>query len=196
VIVPRPRRKLLRFGSILVPAFALMAWPFAFVGRGFRHFMCWGVNGLILNPADAPDVARLLPNLKPGRDWHATAAVWNQPTQILGFKMDVDLHQSAYLPLALFTALSVAGRATLGRRYFSIRLQLLGIALLVARSSLRYVLLRRNADGFPHRDPLDLLLQIANLSLGAPLGMAYAFPLILWIVLFRKAVAELKKPQE
>ena len=195
-MVPWLGRKLLSFASVLVPAFVLVVWPFSFVGRGFRWLMCQGVNGVIMPPADAPDVARLLPDTNPGRDWHATAAVWNQPTGALVFKMDVDLHQSAYVPLALFIALSVAGRVTLGRRYFPIRLQLLGIALLIARSSLRYILIRRNADGLPHRAPVDLLLQIANLSLGAPLGMAYAFPLVLWLVLFRRAVTEMTKPQQ
>ena len=37
--------------------------------------------------------------------------------------------------------------------------------------------------GLPHESPLDIALQIANLSLGAPLGMAYAFPLLLWLAL-------------
>jgi hypothetical protein len=195
-MMPWLGRKLLHFASVLVPAFLLMAWPFCCVGRGFRWFMCWWVNGVIMHPTDAPDVARLLPDTKPGRDWHATAAVWNQPTQTLGLKMDVDLHQAAYVPLVLFVALSFAGRATLGRKYFPVRLQVLGIVLLVARSSLRYILLRRNADGLLHRAPFDLLLQIANLSLGAPLGMAYAFPLILWLVLFRRAVTEMMRPQQ
>lgn len=184
------RRKSIRFALVFIPTFIILVWPFAFVGRGFRSLACRAVNGLIMNPPDQPDLARLVPDPAPGREWHATAAVWNQPGQFVAFNMDVDLHQVAYLPLMLFIALLVAGMVTLGRRRFPVHWQVLGVGLLLARSSLRFVLLSRQADNLPHRGPLDLFLQITNLSICAPLGMAYAFPLLLWFVLFRRALLE------
>jgi hypothetical protein len=181
------RKRLLLFVGILLTAFTVLAWPVGAVGRVFRSVMCWGVNNLVMNPDHAPDVARLIPD--PAQDWHATAVVWNQASQSLRFSMGVDLHQTVYLPLALFLALVLAGAFTFGRKHFRAQFVLLGILLLLARSCLRYVLLRRQADGLPHRAMLDVLLQLTNLSLGAPLGMAYAFPLLLWLLLFRRGIA-------
>jgi hypothetical protein len=181
----------LRFTVLLTLLTTLLAWPFPWLGRAFRRAACSAVNEVILYAPDAPDVARLVPittNSSPGFDWRATLVVWNQPSQSIRFKMDVDLHHAAYVPLALFVALTFAGACTLGRREFPPLRILLGIALLLLRSSLSFVLLRRQADGLPHEAPLDIALQIANLAVGAPLGMAYAFPLLLWLFLFRRAL--------
>ncbi len=182
------RKTLLRFALVFAAAATALAWPFPWTGRAFRAVLCPAVNAVIMNPQSAPDVARLLPDRAAGRDWHATAAVWNQPTQSLRFKMDVDFHQSTYLPLMLFLALTVAGAVCFGRKKFPIRHVALGLALLLSRSSLSFILLRRQADGLLHEGPLDVTLQIANLAIGAPLGMAYACPLILWLLLCRRAL--------
>lgn len=185
---PLDRRRWLRFALFLPPLLALLAWPLPLFGRGFRVFVCSGVNALVMNSDAEPDVARLLPDERAGREWHVTAAVWNRPGRFLRFQMDVDLHQSAYLPLMLFVSLVVAGGWAFGHAGFLVRRQLAGVVLLLARSSLRFILLSRQVDDLPHRGALDVVLQLANLSLGAPLAMAYAFPLLLWLLLFRRAL--------
>jgi hypothetical protein len=183
------RRQWWIFGLVFAPLLALLGWPLPGTGRTFRALACESVNAFIMQAADAPDVARLLPDTRPGREWHATAAVWNQSGRALRFAMDVDLHQTVYLPLAVFVALVVAGRRAFGSQHFPLRRQVLGIAVLLARSSLRFVLLERQADGVAHRAPLDVLLQILNLSLAAPPGMAYVFPLLLAVGLFGDALS-------
>jgi len=147
-----------------------------------------------MNSTDEPGIARLMPDVRPDFEWHATAAVWSRSSKSLLFKMDVDIYQSAYLPFVVLAALILAGRWTFGRKRFPARLQLLGFALLLVRASLRYILLQRQSDGQPHDGAFDVLLQLANLSLGAPLGMAFAFPLIVWLLLFRKAFTEAPRP--
>ena len=82
----------------------------------------------------------------------------------------------------------MASRATFGNRHFRVNLEILGLLLLVLRALLRFVLLERWTDGLAHDGPFDMLLQVIQLAVAAPRGMAVAFPLILWFLLSRKAL--------
>jgi hypothetical protein len=186
--MPVGRRKLARFGLVLIASLALFAWPFGFIGQGVRSAVCRSVNRFILGSPDRQDVATLSPDPRPGFDWHAVEVVWNQPSQTVLARLDVDLHQTLYLPVMVFAALILAGRTTFGNRHFSYRLEVLGLAVLVGRALLRFVLLDRWTDGSVHYGPLDVCLHVLQLALAAPRGMAIAFPLILWLVLARKAL--------
>lgn len=187
---PISRRKLARFALVLVSSLTLLAWPFGFVGRDVRSAVCWSVNRWILGATGRQDIASLSPDSRPGFDWQAVEVVWNQPSQSMLAKLEVDLHQTLYLPVMVFAALILAGRAAFGNRYFSNRLEILGFGLLVARALLRFVLLGRWTDGLAHDGPLDVFLHVVQLALAAPRGMALAFPLILWLVLSRKALLQ------
>ena len=189
-MTPINRRKLTRFGLVLVPSLALLAWPFGFVGRGVRSAVCWSVNHWILGATGRHDLAYLAPHSRPGFDWQVAEVVWNQPSQSVLAKLDVDLHQTLYLPVMVFAALILAGRTTLGNRCFSYRLELFGFGLLVTRALLRFALLGRWTDGLAHDGPFDTFLQVVQLALAAPRGMAIAFPLILWLILSRRALLQ------
>jgi len=189
-VTPVRRRRLARFALVLVPSLVLLAWPFGFVGRGVRSAVCWSVNHWILDATGRQDVASLWPDPRPGFNWQAVEVVWNRPSQSVLAKLEVDLHQTLYLPVMVFAALILAGRTTFGSRYFSYRLEILGFGLLVARALLRFVLLARWTDGLAHDGPFDMFLQVIQLALAAPRGMAVAFPLILWLVLSRKALLQ------
>ncbi len=188
--MPIGRRKLTCFALVLVPSLALLVWPFDFFGRGVRSAVCWSVNRWILGATVRQNPASLVPDSRPGFDWQAVEVVWDQPGQSVLAKLEVDLHQTLYLPVMVFAALLLAGRTTFGNRYFSYRLEILGLGLLVARSLLRFVLLGRWTDGLAHDGPFDLFLQVVQLGLAAPRGMAVAFPLILWLALSRKALRQ------
>ena len=116
------------------------------------------------------------------------ATLTETQTVALRAKFDVDIHQALYLPLMVFAALMVASRATFGRRHFRVGREILGLALLVLRALLRFVLLERWTDGLAHDGPFDIFLQVIQLAVAAPRGMAVAFPLILWFLLSRKAL--------
>jgi lipopolysaccharide export LptBFGC system permease protein LptF len=137
---------------------------------------------------DTSDVPSLERDPRPGYDWYVTEVVWNRPTDSLRAKFDVDVHQTLYLPLMVFAALMVASRATFGNRHFRVRLETLGLALLVLRAMLRFYLLERWTDGLAHDGPFDMFLHVIQLAVAAPRGMAVAFPLILWFLLSRKAL--------
>lgn len=66
-------------------------------------------NTLIMNASSDANVARVVPDAGPVRDWYAVAAIWNQTSKSLHLKMPVGLHQTVYLPLAVFLALPAAG---------------------------------------------------------------------------------------
>jgi hypothetical protein len=134
----------------------------------------------------------LRPDERPGFDWQAVEVLWHQPSHSVAAAFHVDLHQTLYFPAMLFVALVVAGRVSLGSRYFSAGLELLGITALLARASLRYVLLDRWTNGLPHEAAVDAFLQTIQLSVAAPRGMAVAFPLILWFALSRRAIIAAK----
>jgi hypothetical protein len=189
-VTPVRRKKLYRFALVLIPSLTLLAWPFGFVGRGVRSTVCWSVNRWILGATGRQNIASLSPDPRPGFDWQASEVVWNRPSQSVLAKLDVDLHQTLYLPVMVFAALILAGRTTFGNRYFSYRLEILGLGLLVARALLRFVLLGRWTDGLAHDGPLDMFLHVVQLALAAPRGMAVAFPLILWLLLSRKALIQ------
>jgi hypothetical protein len=182
------RRKSVRFALILVPALALLAWPFAFAGRGCRAALCWTVNRWILTSTDGPEFARLSVDARSGFEWQVTEVVWNNPSQLVLAKFDVDIHQTLYFPFMVFVALSLTSRLTFGNKYFLARWEILGLALLLVRGFLRYMLLERWTDGLAHDGPFDMFLQLLQLALAAPRGMTVAFPLILWLVLSRKAL--------
>jgi lipopolysaccharide export LptBFGC system permease protein LptF len=150
--------------------------------------VCWGVNRWITTAKDTLDVASLERDPRPGYEWYVTEVVWHRPTHSLRAKFKVDIHQTLYLPLMVFVALMAASRATFGNRHFRVRLEILGLALLVLRTLLRFVLLERWTDGLAHDGPFDMFLQLIQLAVAAPRGMAVAFPLILWFLLSRKAL--------
>jgi hypothetical protein len=125
---------------------------------------------------------------RPGFDWQATEVVWNKPSQSVLARFDVDIHQTLYFPVMVFVALSLASRLAFGNKYFRARWEVLGLALLLVRALLRYMLLGRWTDGLAHDGPFDTFLQLLQLAVAAPRGMTVAFPLILWLVLSRKAL--------
>jgi hypothetical protein len=186
--MPVARRRLLRFALVLVPSFALLAWPFPWVGRACATTLCWSVNKWIMTDKDTRDVPSLERDIRPGYEWHVAEVVWNRPTNSMRARFEVDFHQTLYLPIMLFVALSVAGRAAFGNKHFRLRLELLGLALLVARALLRFILLERWTDGQPHEGPFDMFLQLLQLAVAAPRGMAVAIPLLLWLLLSRRAL--------
>ena len=182
------RKKLLRFVLVFIFTLALLAWPFPFLGRGCGAAVCWGVNRWITTAKDDYDVASVERDTRPGYEWHVTEVVWHRPTHSLRAKFDVDIHQTLYLPLMVFASLMVASRATVGNRHFRVGREALGLLLLVLRAMLRFVLLERWTDGLAHDGPFDMFLHLIQLAVAAPRGMAVAFPLILWLLLSRKAL--------
>ncbi|MGB8299035.1 MAG: hypothetical protein WCG85_26690 [Polyangia bacterium] len=178
------KRRLLRFAVLFLLLFALLAWPFPFVGRGYRSFVSSAVDGLVFSSAHT-HVARLVPNQRPGFAWYLTTEVWNQVSKSVEAHFDVDVHHSFCLPTAVFIALTLAGKFTWGARRIVLKL-LIGILLLQLLGAVRFIALERSIAGIQF-GAVDLFLMLVNRSLAAPLGMAFAVPLILWFGLFRKS---------
>ena len=181
------RTKFARFAVLFVPLFVILAWPFAFVGRGFRSCVCSVANRFVLSSTQTDFVGQLLPDLRPGVEWHAMAAVFNRSTGSLAAGFDIDLHQIFYLPTMFFCALTLAGYWTWGGKHLVLKL-LAGFAIFQLRGSLQFVRLERLVVDVALARPLDVFLVIVNRSLVAPLGMAYALPLLLWFGLFHRSV--------
>jgi len=175
----------LRFAVLFVPLFALLAWPFASVGRGYSSLICGTANRLL--SSSAPRVGRLAPNPQSGFEWHLTAMVWNQTTQSVEAQFDVDVHQTFYLPTALFTALTLAGKWTWGAKRVVPKL-LMGVALFQLRGAVQFLELDRAGVDAAHARLSDVLVVLANRGLVAPLGMAIVLPLLVWFGLFRRSL--------
>jgi len=188
--MPMARGRLLRFGLVFVPSLVLLAWPFGFVGRAVTSAVCSGVNRGILNTRDRGAVPTLELDNRPGFEWQVVEVVRNRPGHFVLARFEVDLHQTLYLPIMVFVALILAGRISFGNRDFRWGLEVAGVALLVMRASLRFILLGRWTDGLAHDGAFDTFLHIAQLALAAPRGMAVALPLILWLLISRKAMLE------
>ena len=178
--------RLRRFVLIFLPLLLVLLWPFPLVGRGYRFLLSGTVNGLVFDPTLTPSVVRLVPNPRPGSGWYLITAVWNKTTNSLESQFDVDVYQAFYLPTAVFIALTLAGRFTWGGRRLVPKL-LIGVFLFQLRGSLRFIALERAIAGVRYGS-VDLLLILVNRSLVAPLGMAFALPLLLWFGLFRASL--------
>jgi hypothetical protein len=186
----RDRRKQLRFLILFLCLFALLGWPYARLGRGYRLLVCRAVNALIMNSTQTTSVARLLPDERPGFEWHAVIAVWNQTAKALEAKFPIDLHQPFYLPTAAFVALTLAGQRAWGGKRVLLKL-LLGIILFQLRPLPIFLVRERAVVGVFQYDGLfDVLLVILNRSIIAPLGMAFALPLFVWFGLFRRSFVQ------
>ena len=61
-----------------------------------------------------------------------------------------------------------------------------GVAILQLRGALQFVALERTMVDVAHANLRDVILVIVNRSLVTPLGMAFAMPLLLWVVLFAR----------
>jgi hypothetical protein len=183
------RPKLLRFVVVFFLLFALLAWPFAFVGRGYRSLICGVGNRLVLSSAHTPYVGRLVPNPRADLEWHVFAVVWNQTTNSLAADFDIDVHQTFHLPTAVFGALALAGKFTWGGKRTVVNL-LVAIAALQLRGALQFVHLERSVVDAAHAGLSDVLLVLANRSLVTPLSMAFVLPLILWFCLFRTSLVQ------
>lgn len=181
--------KLLRFAVLFLPLLALLAWPFAPVGRGYRALICAIANRLVLSSGHPPYVGRLVPSPRSDLDWHVIAAVWNQTTRTVDAQFDIDVHQTFYLPTAVFCALTLAGGLTWGGKRVALKL-LIGIVLFQLRGTLQFVDLDRSIVDVAHARLSDVLLVLVNRSLVTPLGMAFALPLLLWFGLFRKSLVQ------
>ena len=178
-----------RFGLLFAPLLTILAWPFAFVGKAYRSLVCGAANRFVLSSAQTGHVGRMLPDLRPGREWHAIAAVFDQSTGAVEAQFDVDIHQIFYLPTAVFCALALAGYITWGGKRTAMKL-LLAVAFFQLRGALQFVRLERVVVDLAHARPLDVFLVVVNRSLVAPLGMAFALPLLLWLGLFRRSVVD------
>ena len=185
------RGRLFRFAVLFFSLLALLAWPFAPVGRGYRSLICGVANRLVLSSADTPYFGRLVPNPRSGLDWHVIAAVWNQSTQSVVAQFDIDVHQTFYLPIAVFCALTLAGKWTWGGKRVFLNL-LIGTMLFQLRGTLQFVYLERSIVDAAHAHLSDVLLVLVNRSLVTPLGTAYALPLILWFALFRRSILDVQ----
>ncbi len=183
------RRRPLCFAVLLIPLLIIFAWPFDLVGRGYRSLVCNAINGSIMNSTLTAKVARLLPDPRPGPDWRAIVAVWNQTTRSIEERFPLDLHQLFYLPAAVFSALTLAGKWTWGGKRVVWKL-LIGVALFQLRPIPIFVARERAVVGvFQYDGAFDVFLVLFNRSLVAPLGMAYALPVLLWFGLFRRSIA-------
>ena len=141
-----------------------------------------------MNSTQTPKVARLVPDGRSGREWHAIVAVWNQSTRTVEERFPLDLHQLFYLPAAVFSALTLAGKWTWGGKQTLLKL-LIGITLFQLRPISIFIARERAVVGVFQYDGLfDVVLVLVNRSLVAPLGMAYALPLFLWFGLFRRFI--------
>jgi hypothetical protein len=182
-----------RFAVLLVPLLVILGWPSALVGRGFRSLVCGAIDSSIMNSTQTPKVARLVPDERLGREWHAIVAVWNQSTRKVEERFPVDLHQLFYMPAAVFTALTLAGKWTWDSRRTPWKL-LAGIALFQLRPIPIFVARERAVVGLFQSDGLfDVLLVLFNRAVVAPLGMAYVLPLVLWFGLFRGSIVSGQK---
>jgi len=180
-------RTILRFTILFLVLFALLAWPFAFVGRGYRFAVGGAINGLILEERTTSAMVRLVPNEQPGFEWYVITTILNPTTKSVESQFDVDVYQAFYLPTAVFVALTLAGRYTWGGRRVVLKL-LVGVFLFQLRGSLRFIALERAIAGIEYGF-VDLVLLLVNRSLVAPLGMAFALPLLLWFGLSRRSLA-------
>jgi hypothetical protein len=115
------------------------------------------------------------------------AAVFNRSTGLREAGFDIDLHQIFYLPTMVFCALSLAGYWTWGGKHLVLKL-LAGFVIFQLRGSLQFVRLDCLVVDVALARPLDVFLAVVNRSLVAPLGMAYALPLLLWFGLFHRSV--------
>lgn len=178
--------KPLRFLILAMLLLTVFGWPFARIGSSYVSLVCRAVNGLVMNSTQTPMVARLVPDPRPGFEWSAIIAVWNQTTKSLEAKFPIDIHQLFYLPTVFFTALALSGRWACGNRRIFAKL-LLGIALFQLRPIPLFISRERAVVGvFQDNGLFDVLLVIASRSLVAPLSMAFALPLFLWFGLFRR----------
>ena len=177
------KRRRLRFALLFLLVFAVLAWPFPLIGRGYRGMVSSAVNGLVFDPTLPRTVVQLVPNQRPGFDWYLTTAVWNQNTRSVESQFDVDVYQAFWLPTAVYIALTFAGRFAWGGKRLVLKL-LIGILLFQVRGCLRFIALERAVAGLEY-GLVDLLLLLVNRSLVAPLGMAFALPLLLWFGFFR-----------
>ena len=172
-----------------LPLLVMLAWPFAAVGSGYRSIVCGAANRFVLSSPQTGHVGRLLPDLRPGLEWHAIAAVFDRSTRSVEAQFDIDIHQIFCLPTAVFSALILAGYWTWGGKHMATKL-LGGVALFQLRGALQFVRLERIVVDPALAGTLDVLLVVVNRSLVAPLGMAFAQPLLLWLGLFRRPVVE------
>jgi hypothetical protein len=180
-------RTILRFSILFLVLFALLAWPFTFLGRGYRFAVGGAINALILGERNTSAMVRLVPNEQPGFEWYLITKILNPTTKSVESQFDVDVYQAFCLPTAVFAALTLAGRYTWGGQRVVLKL-LVGIFLLQLRGSLRFVALERALAGIEYGF-VDLVLLLLNRSLVAPLGMAFALPLLLWFGLSRRSLA-------
>jgi len=180
-------RAILRFALLFLVLFALLAWPFAFVGRGYRFAVGGAINGLILGERTNSAMVRLVPNQQPGFEWYLITTILSPTTGTVESQFDVDVYQAFCLPTAVFVALTLAGRYAWGGNRFVSKL-LVGILLFQVRGSLRFIALERAVAGIEYGS-VDLVLLLVNRSLVAPLGMAFALPLLLWFGLYRRSLA-------
>jgi hypothetical protein len=102
-------------------------------------------------------------------------------------RFPVDIHQVFYLPTILFAALTFVGKYTWGGKRVFVKL-LVGITLFQLRPLVPFIARERMVVGLSHGGVFDLVLLLVNRSLVAPLGMAFALPLLLWLLLFRRSL--------
>lgn len=187
------KRKSTCFLLILLPLLLGLTWPISRIGSAYRAVLCRWVNRAIMNSTHTSDVVRLVEDPRPGHDWHAVAALWNQDSHSVGATFDVNIHQTNYLPTAVFVALMVAGKFAWGTRFLVMKV-LFGVLLFQMRGLLPLVALERAVNGTAHAGPLDLLISLVDRSLVSPLGMAFALPFLLWFGLCRRDLLRAKCP--
>jgi hypothetical protein len=180
--------RLIRFLVLFLVLSMSLCWPFAPVGRRYVPLVCFALNGLVTNSTQTPMIARTLPDERPGFEWSAIIAVWAQTTKSLEAKFPIDIHQLFYLPTAVFAALALSSKWAFGNQRILPKL-LVGIALLQMRPIPLFLSRERAVIGLFRPDGLfDVILVVASRSLVAPLGMAFALPLLLWFGLFRRSL--------
>jgi hypothetical protein len=186
-------RRRLRFVVLFLPLSLVLSWPFAFVGRNYSSLVCGAINALVLKSTRTPRVARLVPDRRPGAEWHAFYVVWNQVAKATEEQFDIDIHQLFYLPAAFFTALTLAARFAWSSKHVIAKL-LLGLALFHLRAMLPFIVQERAVIGVADHGWFDPALLLVIQVVVKPLGMAYALPLLLWFGLFRGSILSTPLP--
>lgn len=181
VALPNRRRFLLSFGgrTVLLLTLMLLSWPG--LGHAFAAFLSALSNPLASLLFTRPAGLHLSPE-GPADSWNALLTVTNaneQAQQLLW-----ELRRTPYLPMAVFTALTLG--FPLGR--WRARLMMLGVGLATLQAlPVMRLLVLIGGDSPVQLFELPALMQtlvmVAVRALVLPPGMAYAVPGLLWLLL-------------
>ena len=161
--------------------FGLFALPWPGVPHAYGAILAAILNVVLGKDGPPVEVAFSGPGSE-GGPWEVLTRVTESETG-RSFQTGLDAHRTGYLPAAVFLALTLALAAPRRAKWRFLAGGLAALQLLSVLPFLAFLSGRLPIVAYPLGAPLRVTADVLYRALVAPLGMTYAVPVLLWLLL-------------